>query len=706
MLQKGIVKTVTFYNPENGYSVLKLITPDSDKSFTAVGIFPHLSEGENLELQGDWVVHTVYGQQFKSTACKVLPPDNVEGIMRYLAGGIFKGVGPAQAKCLAEAFGMNTFDVLDHHPDRLKEVRSLGKKKRENLLFQWNKNRSARDVMYFLQAYGLSLNLSTKIHNHYGDDAVTIIKKDPYKLADDIWGIGFLKADEIAKKMGFREDSYERIKAGLVYALNRSAEEGHVYLNRDELLQNTEEILKCSQELIIYTLDNLADSNVLYRDQDDCFYRPYLFYSETGICRKLVELIKSEKKQVPAHLLEQGIKNAETTFTREFGKKFLYLEEQKKGIRLAIQSGVFLLTGGPGTGKTTTLRGILQVLKQSQFKIYLAAPTGRAAKRMSEITKKNASTIHRLLQYEPDSNSFFYNESNPLKADAVIIDEVSMIDTVLMYGLLRAITPGVRLIFVGDKDQLPSVGPGKVLSELIASGTVPTLNLHKIVRQEESSRIVTNAHRINRGQMPELHQHDDQFNFQSCPHSTGALEMTVDLVCRQLPRRFGYDPIRDIQVLTPMNRGPLGTQVLNHHLQDILNPTAVGLSFKEIHFKKGDKVMQLKNNYDKNVFNGDTGIVQSVDCKNRSMEILFDRLTHYDHDDLDQLNLAYAITIHKSQGSEYRAAVILLTNNHYIMLQRNLFYTAVTRAKERVFLLATINAVQRAVENNPGCSKP
>jgi exodeoxyribonuclease V alpha subunit len=501
--------------------------------------------------------------------------------------------------------------------------------------------------------------------------------------------------------MGFQEDSYNRIRAGLVYTLNRSAEEGHVYLSKEEILQYAAEILQCSGELIIYTLDNIVDDTSVYRDASERYYRPYLYYSEQGICRKLTELLKAKKKAVPDKFLGQGIRHAEEKFSRDHGKAFHYLEEQKTGIVRAIGSGVFLLTGGPGTGKTTTLRGILQVFERCQFLTKLAAPTGRAARRISEITGRSASTIHRLLQYEPGSNSFHCNETNPLRADAVVVDEVSMIDTVLMYALLRAIAPGTRLIFLGDKDQLPSVGPGKVLTELIASQVVPHLHLNNIVRQEESSQIIVNAHRINQGRMPDIRATEIDFYFRACANAVDATEKTVQLVCNLLPAKFRYDPFTDIQVLTPMNRGPLGTQALNKQLQKMLNPSTVSLPYKEMVFKKGDKVMQLKNNYDKNVFNGDIGLVNSIDTRTRTMYVMFDRLVEYEREEIDQLRLAYATTIHKSQGSEYRAVVILLTNNHYVMLQRNLFYTAVTRAREKVFLLGTINAINRAVENNP-----
>ncbi|MBF0431692.1 MAG: ATP-dependent RecD-like DNA helicase [Fibrobacteria bacterium] len=700
-IEKGIVKTVTYYNADNGYSVLKLTPYSTSESFTATGIFPKLSEGEELELEGEWSVHPKFGKQLKCQNYKILPPKSPENIERYLASGIFKGVGPAQAKKIVDVFGMDTFMVLDNYPERLNELEHFSEKKKHNLLEQWQNKKSIRDVMFFLQSHNLSLSLSTKIHSFYGEEAVKKLKENPYRLASEMWGIGFTKADDIAKKMGVDQESYERIKAGLIYVLNCSADEGHVFLTRDELMVKASHILQCESEYIIYTLDHLNSNDEIYCDEGIRYYRPFLYHSEVGICRVLSTFFIVGCTKLPEKLIQSGISEAEDLFSNKFNTTFKYLDEQKRCIKKAVDSNVFILTGGPGTGKTTTLRGILHVFKKTSYQIKLTAPTGRAAKRMSEVIDYKASTIHRLLKYDPENGGFVYNENKRLPVDVLIIDELSMVDTWLMFSLLKAIEPGTHLIFVGDSDQLPSVGPGKVLAEFITSQKIPHVHLNKIVRQKENSQIIINAHRINSGLVPLFQSQDTNFHFRECNSPEAAIEKTLSLACESLPQYFNYHSIKDIQVLTPMNMGPLGTKALNTHLQEALNKHVTKLVYKDRLYKTGDKVMQLKNNYDKLVFNGDIGYIQSINIKKKSLTVLFDVLVEYEYAELDQLNLAYAITIHKSQGSEFKAVILLLTTNHYVMLQRNLFYTAITRAKENVFLLAGRNAIQRAVSNNP-----
>jgi exodeoxyribonuclease V alpha subunit len=702
---QGILKTITFHNPDNGYSVLKFRPTkpaNSSKVFAVTGNFPQLGEGETLELCGTWINHPTYGEQFQAVSYSIITPEDKHSIETYLSSGILKGVGPAQAKLLVEYFGTSTFDVLDKEPKRLEEITQLGPKKIQNILVQWKAQKSIREVMYFLQSHQLSVNLCNKIYQHYGEGAVSILTANPYRLAEDIWGIGFLRADAIAQKMGFDQEGYERIQAGLVHVLQRSSEEGHIFLEKEQLIEQSAMLLECPQELLIYTLDNLVNDTQIHKDEENRYYRPFLYHSERGIANQLVQLLQSEGTGIEDSEIFQGIQDAEESFSNSFGSAFQYLDEQKKGIYKAIQSGAFILTGGPGTGKTTTLLGVLKVLKNNHKTLKLAAPTGRAAKRMSEVTQHSASTIHRLLKYDPQNGGFFHNEKVPLKTDVLIVDEFSMMDTSLTYSLLRAIEPSTQLIIVGDPDQLPSVGPGKVLSEFIVSKQIPHLHLSQIMRQAESSHIVLNAHRINQGLPPTFAQSNTNFYFRSCNSPDSARQKIIELVCKNLPEHFGYSPRTDIQVLTPMNRGNLGTLVLNQDLQKYLNSEKHGLSYKDLIFKRGDKVMQLKNNYEKNVFNGDIGYVQSVDASNKTISVSYDEEnTVYEGETLSQLNLAYATTIHKSQGSEYKAIVLVLTSQHHVMLQRNLLYTAITRAKERVFIVGSMRAIERAVEHNP-----
>ncbi len=717
MIQKAVVKNVTFHNPDNGYSVLRLTDAETKKDFTAVGVFPKLSPGETLQLEGDWTKHEKFGEQFKATGYKLMSPDSLEAMERYLGGGVLKGVGPGLAKRLVAKFGLETFDILDKYPERLTEVPRLKGKSLETLLRVWRENQGMREVLYFLQAYNLSANMSARLFKHYGAQAVTVIKTNPYQLADEVWGIGFLKADDIARKLGFGIDSYERIKAGLAYALSKSAEEGHVFLGREELLRKAEALLQCPPEKIVFTLDGISDSEQVRHDGEGRYYLPYLFHSERGIARRTAQLHFSPAP-IPKNIIADSIQVAETAF----GNGFAYSEQQREGIRDAVGRGVFLLTGGPGTGKTTTVLGILQVFERAGLKVKVAAPTGRAAKRVSEVTGHPATTIHRLLKFDPAQKKFTHDELSPLQTDVLVVDELSMIDTVLMYSLLKAVKPGTRVILIGDPDQLPSVGPGQVLAEFIRSDAVPHLHLDRIFRQAQESLIVANAHRIHQGippvtsPLPPAEAADaaadarpaslGNFHFLALPDAAGGPALVADLVGDDLPKRFGYDPRSDIQVLTPMNQGPLGTVALNAALQNRLNPFSQELEFKDRRFRVKDKVMQLRNNYDKNVFNGDIGYVSAVTKSTRTLTVDFDGETvTYEGDEIDQLTLAYAVTIHKSQGSEFKAVVMLMAKAHWVMLQRNLLYTGITRARERLFLVGDGGAVRKAVENNPAVAR-
>lgn len=702
---KATVKTLTFHNPDNGYSVLRLTEAGSGRLITAVGNFPRLSPGESVELDGEWTRHETFGEQFKAVAWRLVPPDSLEAMERYLGGGVLKGVGPGTAKRLVERFGLETFEVLDRFPERLGEVPRLRPKTRENLLAGWRDNKAMRETLYFLQAHNLSAAMSARIYRQYGARAVETLRTDPYRLADEVIGIGFLKADEIALRLGFERDSYERIRAGLAYALGRSAEAGHVFLPRKDLLERAEALLQCGAEKAVFTLDNLAADDLVTREADgdgDRYYLPWLWHAERGIARRIAEL-SINPAPIRAALIEDAIRGAESAFGQgPAARGFAYSDQQRGGIREAVKRGIFLLTGGPGTGKTTTVLGLLEVLKRAGLKVRLAAPTGRAAKRLAEVTGREASTLHRLLRFDPAEKRFTHDEASPLPCDALVVDEVSMIDTLLMYALLKAVRAGTRLILIGDPDQLPSVGPGQVLAELIRSRAVPHLHLDAIFRQAGGSLIVANAHRIHRGEMPVFPAAAGNFHLIPCREAEAGIEAVVRLVCDDLPKRFGYHPLADVQVLSPMNQGPLGTVALNRALQARLNPHAEGVPHRDRKLKAGDKVMQIRNNYDKNVFNGDIGYVERVSIGDRTVAVDFEGTrAAYEGDELDQLALAYAVSVHKSQGSEFRAVVLILGRVHWVMLQRNLIYTGITRSREHLFLVAQEEAVRRAVANNP-----
>ncbi len=695
-IRRAVVKTVTFHNPENGYSVLKFTHASSAQIFAVVGHFPRLTPGETLDLVGEWVRHEIFGEQFRAQGYTLVPPSGAEAIERYLGGGAIKGIGPVLAQRLVARFGEATFDVLDHHPERLQEIRELRGQRKDRVLQSWEENKAARGVMLFLQAHQLTLGLSHRILKHYGSEAVEVLKENPYRLADELWGVGFLKADDIARKLGFSTDCFERVRAGLAFALSRAAESGHVFLTRDALIAKAGELLQCEAETIVFTLDHLAANDEMKRDASDNFYPPYLFYSESGIARR-ARLLRLGLKPLPRDLIAAAVREAET----HAGNGFAFSAEQIQGIERAVNEGLFLLTGGPGTGKTTTVSAILHVFAKAGLSLRLAAPTGRAARRLSDVTGQRASTLHRLLKYDPTTRGFVHGEENPLPCDALVVDEVSMIDTPLMYALLRAVRPGTRLVLVGDPDQLPSVGPGKVLAEFIRSQAVPHLHLSRIFRQADASRIVRNAHRIHQGQLPEAGE-GGNFERIECGDAADTLETALDLACDRLPARFGFHPFDDIQVLTPMNQGPLGTLALNEALQKRLNPSGPEWRHRDRRFRVGDKVMQLRNNYDKGVFNGDIGRVARVRREDGELDIDFDgESVAYADEALDQITLAYAISVHKSQGSEFRAVVLILAKSHWVMLQRNLLYTGITRAREHLALVGHWAAVRRSVENNP-----
>ncbi len=717
---------MTYYNPENGYSVLRL-RPESrntpgmgrDGLVTVVGNLPELTPGEYLRLQGKWVNHPKHGLQFQVEVCEQALPATVAGIQRYLGSGLVRGIGKRLAERIVAAFGAQTLDIIENHPERLREVPDIGPKRVARITAAWEEQKQVKEIMLFLHSYGVSTSLAVKIYKTYGDEALSIVQNDPYRLARDIHGVGFKTADKIARSLGLSHEHPSRLEAGLVYALNQMVNEGHVYVPRAELTHRAAELLGVEASLLEDAVERLAqESRVtleavppLEKGASDspprvqevpaayrvpAVYLTPLHVSERGVAERLRSLgytLFSRLSDVPPAL---------TPLPDDLS------EEQQQAVRLALSNPVSVLTGGPGTGKTTALRALIRILEAAGKTCALAAPTGRAAKRLSEATGRPASTIHRLLGYSP-SEGFKINEKNPLPADLLVVDEASMLDIVLAYHLFKALAPGTHLLLVGDVDQLPSVGAGDVLRDIIASGTVPVTRLTRIFRQAADSYIITNAHRINRGEMPIFPPAGaaptpDFFLFPATEPDEAA-DWVVDVVVNRIPQKFGLHPLRDIQVLAPMYRGGAGVTALNERLQNALNPPAEGKPQKRLFgqvFRPGDKVMQIQNDYDKEVFNGDIGVVTALSLVEHTLTVDFDgRLVPYDWTEADNLVLAYAVSVHKSQGAEFPAVVIPLVTQHYMMLQRNLLYTAVTRAKRLCVLVGNRRAIGIAVNNNP-----
>ncbi len=721
----GAVERITYYNPENGYSVVRLRpekrnTPGMgrDGLVTLVGNLPELTPGEYLRLQGKWVNHPKHGLQFQVEICEQVLPATVAGIQRYLGSGLVKGIGPRLAERIVTHFGAQTLEIIERHPERLQEVPDIGPKRAARFAAAWEEQKHVKEIMLFLHSYGVSTALAVKIYKTYGDEALAIVQNDPYRLARDIYGVGFKTADKIARSLGLSPEHPSRLEAGLVYALNQMVDAGHVYLPREELIRRAAELLEVDSALLPPAVERLASEGRVtleevpplrkgaadplsgVREPPEAYRLPAVYLtplhvSERGVAERLRNLgysLFSRLSDIPPAL---------TPLPPELSA------EQRQAVRAALGHPVSVLTGGPGTGKTTAIRALIAVVEAAGKTCALAAPTGRAAKRLSEAAGRPASTIHRLLKYAP-AEGFKVDEQNPLPADLLVVDEASMLDIVLAYHLFKALAPGTHLLLVGDVDQLPSVGAGDVLRDIIASGSVPVTRLTRIFRQAAGSYIITNAHRINRGEMPVFppagtEPPPDFFLF---PAETPeeAADWVVDVVANRIPQKFGLHPVRDIQVLAPMYRGGAGVTALNARLQETLNPPAEGRPQKRLFgqlFRPGDKVMQIRNDYDKEVFNGDIGVVAALSPVEHTLTVDFDgRPVVYDWTEADNLVLAYAVSVHKSQGAEFPAVVIPLVTQHYLMLQRNLLYTAVTRAKRLCVLVGSRRAIGIAVGND------
>lgn len=693
---RGIVDRITFQNEENGYTVARLQVEGSiaynNRLATIVGEMLSINPGETVILEGEWTTHKQYGAQFKIEFYQTVHPSTVEGMRRYLGSGLIKGIGPVTAKRIVDHFGKEALDVIENDPERLVEVEGLGAKRAKWIIKAWEDQREIHNVMLFLQSHEVGTGYAVKIWKRYGHDAVELIRENPYRLSVDVWGIGFLTADRIAQKMGIPTHSDRRIQAGLLHVLNEAADkEGHVFLPEDALIESCAEALDVPVNAIAPCIAQLRSEESIIVD-DERGYLPHLYYAEQGAatrCYQLSQVQRIELGNIPAEIraIEQ---RDEVTFA----------PRQKTALEKALSHNLLVLTGGPGTGKTTTIKGLIALLEARNKKIALAAPTGRAAKRMSEATGHEAKTIHRLLKFSPSEMAFEKNFDNPLEIDALIVDEISMVDTVLMNSLLRAVPISASVVLVGDVDQLPSVGAGNVLKDVIASGIVEVVELNEIFRQAQTSRIITNAHAINRGEMPYVqNDRDADFFFLEVSEPDQVVEAVCGLCTSRLPRTYRLNGIEDIQVLVPMYRGETGANNLNQVLQDELNPKGQEMTRGGIRFRVGDKVMQVRNNYDRDVFNGDIGRVHGIE--DDILRVRFqDRVLEYEFSELDELVLAYAMSVHKSQGAEFRAVVMPLTTQHYMMLQRNLLYTAITRARELVVLVGTKQALGMAVRNN------
>lgn len=682
------IERIIYHNPDNGFAVVSCL--DKGNKTTLVGTIPTASVGSILDAQGDWVNDRKYGKQFKITSCTEKMPASAHAIQKYLAGGMVKGIGPKKAESIVARFGDKTFDIIENDPERLVEADGIGKKMVDKIVKSWKEQKEIRNIMLFLQEHDISPVFSVKIYKEYGDKSIAVIQENPYRLAEDIWGIGFKSADKIAQKLGFTKDCFVRIESGILYALNKATQDGHCFLTKEEVWKRATALLECEEAKIVMTLDDMIHRKKVIKEEE-AIYIPSLYYSEQGIAGKLIKLIngRQDVSSLPANL---------TAWLKE-KTGLTYEENQVEGIKTAVTNKVSVLTGGPGTGKTTTMLGIIKVLQYMKKEILLAAPTGRAAKRMSEATGMEAKTIHRLLGAKPP-NEFTYNAENQLGGDVLLLDETSMLDVVLTNQLLRAVPDNMSVVFVGDIDQLPSVGPGNVLRDIIQSGQIPVVQLTKIFRQAAESQIIVNAHRINRGWMPVLDNHKGtDFFFVETENIAG---MIVYLATKRL---IGYRGIKpdDIQVLSPMKKGDAGTINLNEKIQEIVNPTGDFVKKGSTVFRKGDRVIQLKNNYEKDVFNGDVGKVEDIvieEDNSKTLIIRYDeRLIPYEKEDLMELSLAYALTIHKSQGSEYPVIIIPATRSHWIMLQRNLLYTGITRGKKMVVLVGDKSAIRRCVNN-------
>lgn len=690
----GVVERITYTNEENGFSVIKIKSKGFADLVTVVGNLAAVNVGATIKLKGDWKYDSKFGKQFTAIDYRETVPATIAGIEKYLGSGLIKGVDPVYARRIVAHFKEDTLRVIEEEADYLIKVEGIGQKRVDMIKKAWQEQKEIKNVMLFLQSNGVSTAYAVKIFKTYGNESINLVKTNPYRLADDIWGIGFKTADKIAQQLGFDKQSYERCRSGIVYVLNELSNDGHCFATRELLLETTEKMLELERTLIDATIDRMIEEKTIIPDEGNSIYLPAFYFSEVGVAKRIKEILTTESSYKSANT--EGIIES---IQKEH--EIRYDEVQIAAIKTAVRSKFMVLTGGPGTGKTTTTLAIIKIFQKLNASVLLAAPTGRAAKRMSETTGMEAKTIHRLLEYKPPEG-YKKTADSPLECDALIIDETSMVDTILMYNLLKAVSNDTVVILVGDVDQLPSVGAGNTLKDIINSETVNVVKLTRIFRQAQGSAIITNAHRINKGEMPNLKGGSkSDFFFLEEEDPQKVVETIKELCSKRLPEYYKIDPVNDIQVLCPMQRGETGAFNLNMVLQDTLNPNDVSVKYGGTVFRLKDKVMQIKNNYDKNVFNGDIGSIISVDTEDKTLVISFDGVdAEYDATELDEVVLAYATTVHKSQGSEYKIVIAPFTMQHYMMLQRNLLYTCVTRAKKILVLVGSKKAIGIAVSNN------
>jgi exodeoxyribonuclease V alpha subunit len=708
---EGVLERITYANEENGYTVARVDTGrGAGELLTVVGSLLGAQVGESLRMEGRWGSHPQYGRQFTVENYTTVLPATIQGIRRYLGSGLIKGIGPKIAERIVDHFGLDTLDVIEQEPKRLIEVPGLGPKRTKLIGAAWEEQKAIKEVMVFLQGVGVSTSIAVRIYKSYGDASISVVKNEPYRLAADIWGIGFLTADRIAQAVGIPHDSPQRVKAGLQYALSQSTEQGHCFLPEEQLIADAVKLLQVDTGLVIDCLAELVTEEGVVREQVPApdggepvtaIYLVPFHRAEMSLAAQLRRLLRAEEDRMPA-FQDVAWDKALAWLRDRTGTELA--PEQEEAVRLALTQKVAVLTGGPGCGKSFTVRSVVELARAKRAKVVLAAPTGRAAKRLAELTGADASTVHRLLELKPGGDAA-YDRDRPLDADLVVVDEASMLDLLLANKLVKAVPPGAHLLMVGDVDQLPSVGAGEVLRDLLVeTGPVPAVRLTRIFRQAQQSGVVTNAHRINNGEHPLTQGMKDFFLFVE-DDTEEAGRLTVDVAARRIPARFGLDPRRDVQVLAPMHRGPAGAGVLNGLLQQAVTPARPDLPEKRFGgriFRVGDKVTQIRNNYEKGrngVFNGTVGVVTALDTDEQRLTVLTDEDEEvpYDFDELDELAHAYAVTIHRSQGSEYPAVVIPVTTSAWMMLQRNLLYTAVTRAKRLVVLVGSRKAIGQAV---------
>lgn len=719
---EGIVENIIYHNEENGYCVFSVfveINEEDDSQVVCVGFIPVINIGETIKVTGRIVTHPTYGEQLQIDNYEKTPPKTERGIEKYLSSGIVKGVGPKLAKRIVDKFGKESIDIITYNPERLAEIRGISEEKAMIIGSVFQENIELMRASLFLQQYGISTTYAVKIFKKYKEKTIQTVEKNPYALCDDIFGIGFKIADNIAFKMGIAGNSPYRIQAGVKYMLGQATNSGHIYLPEQLLVEKTAELLQISKELVQQNLMSLIIDNHIYVEKGEDFsnvYLNYFYYAESYIAKKLLDLYTVNEKNMD---YSGEIKYLETIQGIKFAPN------QIEAINSAMNKGLLVITGGPGTGKTTIINGIIALLEQEDNEITLAAPTGRAAKRMSEATMREAQTIHRLLGIKTISDgnqrqSFCHDEENPIDCDVLIIDEFSMVDVPLMHALMRAVPYNTKVIMVGDVNQLPSVGAGNVLKDIIKSEVVPVVELKDIFRQAQESAIVINAHKINNGEYPDLKDNSNDFFFMRRLNQQQLIDAMLISISEKLPNYGSFDPLKDIQVLTPMRKSPLGVLNLNKVLQDTLNPydkIKQQIEYRGIIFRQGDKVMQIKNNYNTvwrivrfgkvveegvGVFNGDLGLINYIDMENKYVEVIFDddKVVHYEFNQLDELELSYAITIHKSQGSEYRVVIIPVHSGPDMLMTRNLLYTALTRAKEMAVIIGIPETVYRMVDNN------